>query len=943
MANPYSILHNYNNVPLFNHDFEMIGNLLQAKQGNLNANRAALQNQVDQMGALDIYKDVDKNYAEERLQSVVNNVNKYAGMDLSDPGLATSLVQNLDQVMDENVKNAVYSTKLYRAEQAEWEEWRKKADGKYSEGNHAWSMQFSENWRNSQKVGDVYRGGGGFKEFVDVNEKLNKILPDIAKANGWETVKIENGGTMFREKNTYKSIPQDIIDQAIEANLGPKERQQLQINAWVKYDSIPDTELQKFYDANIDEKVAQNEKDIDYYEALLDDSKGEEYNNQLKGYIETRKSEVNNLKNSYFSKVGKESAYTSMYYEEFKTPFLNAYSRDPELVKSEVNDLDVAVFNANMKVQEFEFSKEKFAIEMDFKNKELMMKGAGKGTGKGNLQLNPKTGLYEEVASTGLATELGGDDYKEEAEDDLTLAVKQEEDALNGMKAILRAKGIPESYITNPSFIAKITSDKDYVDINVGEGKKPVRLNLRDAAISKAAQEFEVYVAGDAPVRKIAYEEIDKMSGQIQYQLAASLKNKSDDWNPQEILFNPDYKIIEDPKHKGKFITAKVDKTKVSNYFIGLLYKKGQGKKLTTLEQKNLDWYTQEQMASDTYVDKGVRGMIESSIGTNILKDVRGVGTYKLRSQAKDRAVTAALNSEFNDIQIGQLSYGDLEWGSSFSGKNPGGVDQTISSYNRVIREKVHQAMMQARMNPTQTTININKTEVPGLHQKLINKLSLPASLKDENFFLKGRKDEQGKFIGYDVMYKKEITTKKDGVSTVTISDVSTGKVLDIQSAQTIGIKADISGRPLYSAKAGKYAPTIKLGTGVIGTKTEEDLARLTRLRQQNGGTLPLENISALLDAAEARGVREEVKPYLAAAKNGQMKFDMVPGSNNTYVVKATLGNTLVGVYDLGVSDLTTDEVNEIKGTSQLLAQTAFINILRDQIIPELQTKKSLR
>lgn len=994
MANPYSILHNYDNVPLFTHDFESLGALLQAKQGALNENRNKLQNAVNQLGVLDIYKDVDKNYTEERLQAVVNNVNQYAGMDLSDTGLATSLTQNLNKVMDDNVKNAVYSTKLFRAEQAQWEKAKNEKDSKYDTGNHAWSMQFSEGWRSSEKVGEVYKGGGGFVEYVDYKKMLNEKLPDIAKMHNWEIVSLENGNPLFREAVTKRSIPRNKVDQAIEAMLGSKERKQIGIDAWVKYDAVPDRDLKEVYDRNISEKVSDIEKRIEYYEAIADTTGDEEQKRQIQEHIDAEKGRIGLLQNSYFDKVGKKTAYTSMFYEEFKSPLLEAYSRDPEVVKREVNDLDLQIFNANTKLRElaladdkFEFEKDKFALDLRYKYDALEAggKGKGKGTGQGNKQIDPNTGLLVEVPELAAASETDEEDgYKERVEDDLEYLAKQESEAMSTMKGFLRDNGLPEGYVNNPSFIAKITSNNDHVYINKPDGTK-VKINLTDAKVGEVVQKFQNHILNDSPMRKKANEEVDKMTNTIIRQLSKSIEKGSTDWDPNEALINPVYKLTKDPKNKGKYITEKVDRTKVKNYFVTLLWKKGQGQKLSEEEQLNLTTYTKQQLTQDNSLTEGQKALINSNMERTVLKNANGVSKKQIRviekrttgSVSAGQAASAASNAiggipgfivrtagnilsatgladktaielpewaDVGDRSLSDLTYGDLEWGSSFSGKNPGGVDETISKYMRSISAQVHQDMFYSRMNPTQSTININPEDTPLMHKKLVNFLNLPTSFDKQKMFLQGVKAEDGSINEFKVMYKKEVTTKKDGVSTTTVETIPLESRISTSDAnRVLGLRLDSGAKPMYNAMEGDNAAKINLGYGVIDYTNKDNLAKITRLRNNFGGALPLEDTKSLVEYANRMGVGPEIKSVLGAAVAGKFRYEMVSNGSEYVIEIKRPDGTVLGSSPTGISELDAQTAHSrLKLLDVGHAQTALMNVLNTQYIPRLLTIKSL-
>ena len=172
MASSYSAINDYSNLTLYTPDYNLLQTALQYKQGKLDQNRAKLQQVRDQFGALDVVKDEDQKYLDDRLQKVTEITNKYAGLDLSSDALTNSLVGNMNQVIDDGVKTAVVSTKRLRNEQKEWEEKRKNKPEQYSDLNYAFAMQKANRWMNDGTTGTSYSGGGGFVEYRDVNKKI---------------------------------------------------------------------------------------------------------------------------------------------------------------------------------------------------------------------------------------------------------------------------------------------------------------------------------------------------------------------------------------------------------------------------------------------------------------------------------------------------------------------------------------------------------------------------------------------------------------------------------------------------------------------------------------------------------------------------------------------------------------------------------------------------
>jgi len=158
----------------------LISTVLQYKQGKLDANRQRLQALTDQLGAIDLAKDEDKDYTEGRVQAAVNIANKYAALDLSSSGLANDLIGKLTEVVDDNVKNAVLSTRKYRSEQAVWEKMKVDKPDDYSEDNYQYAMRNDNAWLNDGQVGTEYKGGGGFIKYDNYDKRLQDNIHKIA-------------------------------------------------------------------------------------------------------------------------------------------------------------------------------------------------------------------------------------------------------------------------------------------------------------------------------------------------------------------------------------------------------------------------------------------------------------------------------------------------------------------------------------------------------------------------------------------------------------------------------------------------------------------------------------------------------------------------------------------------------------------------------------------
>ena len=219
-------INQYAGINLYTPDFQLISTALTAKQQKLDTNRAKLQSYRDQLGlSLDVAKDADQKYIDDRLSQLTAMTNQYASMDLSNDGLTQSLMSNLGQVIDGNVKNAVTSTKILQSEQAEWADKRKNKPELYAERNYKYAMQKANNWMNDDTVGTAYNGGGGFIEYVDYSAMIQKALPDIQKALEAKGKRVETNGLA---SNTIMEVNRQDMADALKGILSGKAQQQME-------------------------------------------------------------------------------------------------------------------------------------------------------------------------------------------------------------------------------------------------------------------------------------------------------------------------------------------------------------------------------------------------------------------------------------------------------------------------------------------------------------------------------------------------------------------------------------------------------------------------------------------------------------------------------------------------------------------------------------------
>ncbi len=389
MANAYSILHNYDR-PLYTPNYELIATAMQYKQGKLDANRARLQTVADQIGFADVAKQQDKDYIENRLQSAVDIANKYAALDLSSSSLTNQLIGKVTEVVDDNVKNAVLSTKVYRSEQAEWAKKQEEEPDLYSEDNYQYAMRGANAWLNDEKVGTKYNGGGGFIAYDNYGKRVQDNIINIAKQLEAEWVIQEDGSGMFIDNVTKKAVDRGRLEAAIDAVIGDSGRQQMSRESWNRSRFVDEEALKSQYEGLISPKMEEAERYVVNLKAMI----SRETNPEKKKELQTSLDNWTNIKNTMASQtldgVDKADIYYRIHSNDFKSSYLDAYSYDPITIKREVDQNSVKTTEFKEKVRQFE-------LEYSLKEKEFQLKekefGLKEKKAMFDMGIDPQTGL----------------------------------------------------------------------------------------------------------------------------------------------------------------------------------------------------------------------------------------------------------------------------------------------------------------------------------------------------------------------------------------------------------------------------------------------------------------------------------------------------------------------------------------------------------------------
>ena len=164
-----------------------------------------IQTAIDNVAGLDIYKDVDKNYLQSKLNALGNNLTFFAASDFSDFSLVNSVNGMTKQIVkDENVINAVGSTALHRRESKIMESEREK--GALTPENETDYLKQFSTYANSDKVGEKFNGR--YSKYIDVNKKLYEIAKEVGidETTVQQLYQTDDKGNILTDKRTGQPI-----------------------------------------------------------------------------------------------------------------------------------------------------------------------------------------------------------------------------------------------------------------------------------------------------------------------------------------------------------------------------------------------------------------------------------------------------------------------------------------------------------------------------------------------------------------------------------------------------------------------------------------------------------------------------------------------------------------------------------------------------------------
>lgn len=375
-------------------DVSVLGQAVQFKQQNYEANTTNVQNLVNQYINMDLARDVDSEYLGQRLQSLVNYVNSSGQKDWSRTAVEKDVSSYIGKALDSNVAKAIASTKIYRKQRAEIDALKTSKPELYNSANEWHATQDWSRYMNSGQVGDSYRAQN-YTNYVDVNKKVMEMAPKLLKEFGVQVVFQDGAGStpMFRRVEKHEIITGEEARKFTNMVLGDDGKMQLGINSQYKNQAVPPSEVVKRYGDFIDSKVNSLTNQKQAFTASLGGATTKD-KEIIKGNISKINEMITDLRTAGSTQKNRENMLFDMELENFSSGWGDLLSYD-KTVSVDIDDSGYKIAKYNFDVNQAQFENELSVQKFNqgtFEFNQTYDLNLAKAIGEGKVIIDPLTG-----------------------------------------------------------------------------------------------------------------------------------------------------------------------------------------------------------------------------------------------------------------------------------------------------------------------------------------------------------------------------------------------------------------------------------------------------------------------------------------------------------------------------------------------------------------------
>jgi hypothetical protein len=937
----------YSQFGNYKQDITLMQTALAYKTQKLSENRAALQNARDTLGMLDVAKNVDQKYLDDRLSQTTDIINKYANGDLSNDGLAQSLVSHMGQVLDSNVKNALTSTKRYQAEQSEWAKMREKAPKEYSSVNHSYSNRGSDAWLNDNKVGSTYSGGGGYIPYTDVGGIIQKALPDIQKALEAKGKRIDVNGMAL---DTYQEISRGDMAAALNGLLTGDAQKQLEINAWATYGQLPDDALATEWDNHITPKITDFNNKIDALKALKNSATDTEtkkaYQNQIDMFSQQKSTYEDSDYETVISSIGKEGMYTALHKEQFLDGYLDAYSYGPKLVERKIDEVQKFNMEYSLKLATFDETKRH--------NKATEETAAAKA--------KKEAGAAADAFSIGQELPVDSDKTRSSVLNDIT---SKNIGTHNIIKNELVRQGLTEGDVRSQEFQQALKNNRHL--------NKTMEINGKTVTISKDFRKYlndhKENVIETPPEKKQAFQSIEQMTHDIQTNLRYAIKTGNTD-----LASIPEVYVKHAQNKNGSWSLQRLQKgdkgyDQLKNRYRYLVQTSDQQEKWTEKDKKDFKLYTTLQLKNDEgisttqrtlltekmfqdvspYLDskslnmltKGQGAYMENTKGRWRDKELSDIGGRDVKSTFTDLSEKnmskEAIQERIKYLQTQASSEGisDNPWEAlglssgekateeaikhyrgrlakgDYNQLNIRGIDKIVQDGFKAVEGHLESAYLgRSKESSNQPYVISHTKDTRDLYNKVAHLAGFESSAKKDISIIPYLKDG----VPTDYVQFSTLVKDKDGKMVRTYTDPVPKSAVEKAGIANIDLGG---GKGKYSATS-PYARTLSLGNGNYSDVKKRGL----------------DGAKEIIAQATTLGMGPQVQNILSLYEQGQIEAKLEPIEGNYYVRfyqngKLAFGGTPVPT---NTRDYSESDISEMLDNPKALVDAALTSLIISQL-----------
>lgn len=351
-------------------DLNLLGKVLQFEQTNFDQGVAKVQSTIDSIAALDVVKDVDKQYLNAKLNNLVNTINNIGGVDYSDPNIQNQISGMSSQIYgDDKVINAVGNTKKFRYVQTYYKDLKEKKPKDWNQANEWYDMNKFSSWLQDGQVGSSPTTDAGVvTPYHDYMTDWEKTFDKIANSANIE-VQWQDRGLMY-VKNGKKYVSPDRIWATAAQLLTPQQRTQLAIEGRYQYQGVPVSELTKAYDAKLYQEIGEAGTQLQDYQTKLKGATSLKDQEDYRRLVGEKEAEINKLKAPLQKNA--DQMREKLYLDEKFRGLQARYSF------SQATSTMQAATDKMFKLK-YEFDKQKFAYQQQKDQTDNMIEMADKG------------------------------------------------------------------------------------------------------------------------------------------------------------------------------------------------------------------------------------------------------------------------------------------------------------------------------------------------------------------------------------------------------------------------------------------------------------------------------------------------------------------------------------------------------------------------------------